>query len=200
MWGLYLQLFYLSTIALLQLTLPQSLSNFLFFAKLAREFSTCSHAQHLHLWQTWKRPALSAIVVFFIITCPKHSQVISLVHLIAATGQGSSRHCKLALGRGLHPQTELNPSPKGVLGPSWYQKGSFFLHVLRLKILRHVSCGLGAGRACVLQIHQERTICYVLTVGQLDHQTKGNRALESWGCLYPPVWLCLHFNFLFFFA
>lgn len=62
-----------------------------------------------------------------------------------------SRHCRLALGRGPHPQTEwwkLNPSPKDILGPLWYQKGAFFLHVLNLRILRHDSCGLGAGRAC----------------------------------------------------
>lgn len=62
-----------------------------------------------------------------------------------------SRHCRLALGRGPHPQTEwwkLNPSPKDILGPLWYQKGAFFLHVLNLRILRHDSCGQGAGRAC----------------------------------------------------
>lgn len=66
-------------------------------------------------------------------------------------GTQFSRHCRLALGRGPRPQTEwwkLNLSPKDILGPLWYQKGAFFLHVLNLRLLRHDSCGLEAGRAC----------------------------------------------------
>lgn len=66
-------------------------------------------------------------------------------------GSWFSRHCRLALGRGPHPQTEwwtLNPSPKDILGPLWYQMGAFFLHALKLRIPRHDSYGLGAGRAC----------------------------------------------------
>ena len=52
--------------------------------------------------------------------------------------------CTLTLGRGLRQQAEqrkLNPSAKAILGPPWYQKGSFFLRVLRLKILRPHWCG-----------------------------------------------------------
>lgn len=90
----------------------------------------------------WKKP--------FIITCPKCSQAVTLVHpllwwvMVFQTLQTGS-------WEGTHPQTEwwtLNPSPKDILGPLWYQMGAFFLHALKLRIPRHDSYGLGAGRAC----------------------------------------------------